>query len=213
MNAGLCNLATLRRHLLTGGLASETRFDDTIRDLGLGIAAMFEQRTGRRFAYLAGDTITVTGDRSHFIVPRYPITEVTKVEIRSSDAEAWAQQTGQPWRTNPDSGVLHFGGELGGFDTYVQVTWSGGYWWETLEPDEAGYPSAEPHADAAALPADLLSAFLLHARSVWQTLDKTGADLLRTGSSSQFVTGSIGTLDLSPQVLATLNHYRRYSLS
>lgn len=213
MNAGLCNLATLRRHLLTGSMAAETRFDDVIRDLGLGIAALFEKRCGRRFGYLAGDTIIVTGDRSHFVLPRYPLVAVTKVETRGSDADAWVESTDQPYSTNPASGMVKFGAELGNCDTQVRITWEGGYWWETLEPEDDGYPTQAPDEDAVALPADLLGAFLLHARAVWQTLDKTGADLLRTGSSSQFVTGSIGTLDLSPQVLQTLTDYRRYQLS
>jgi hypothetical protein len=213
MNAGFCNLATLRRHLLGASLADDRTHDDVLLALGLGTAAMFERRTGRRFAYLAGDTIEVTGDRSHFIVPRYPIVSITSVEYRGSDAETYTTQTGQPWRSHNASGIIHFGAELGSFDSYLRITWTGGFWWETLEPEDDGYPSAAPETAPVALPADLLAAFLLHCRSAWQTLDKTGMDLLKTGSSSQFVTGSIGTLDLSPQVSNTLDSYRRYQLS
>ena len=214
MNAGLCNLATLRRHLLAAGsMADERRFDEVLTDLGRGVAAEFDRRCNRRLAYLAGDTITITGNRAHFTLPRYPLVEVTKVETRASDADAWTEDTAQPYRTQAEAGMVFFGGELGGVETQVRLTWTGGYWFETLEPDEDGYPTSAPDPDAIALPADLLHAFLLHCRAVWQSLDKVGADLLRTGSSSQFVTGSIGSLDLSPVVSATLRHYTRYAMS
>jgi hypothetical protein len=213
MNAGLCNLATLRRHILGASLGDDRTHDDVILALGLGTAAMFENRTGRRFGYLEDDTIEVTGDRSHFIVPRYPIVSIESVEFRASDAETYAVQSDQPWRSHKASGILHFGAELGSFDSYLRITWTGGFWWEPLDPEEEGYPTAVPDPAPVALPADLLAAFLLHCRATWQVFDKTGMDLLKTGSSSQFVTGSIGTLDLSPQVINTLNDYRRYQLS
>lgn len=213
MNAGLCNLATLRRHLLGASLGDDRTHDEVLLAIGLGVAAMFEQRTGRRFGYVEEDTIEVTGDRSHFILPRYPIVEVTEVAFRASDAETYAVQTGQPWRSHNAAGIIHFGGELGSFDSYLRITWTGGFFWETLEPDEEGYPSAAPDPAPVALPADLLAAFLIHCRTVWQTLDKTGMDILKTGSSSQFVTGSLGMLDFAPQVTQTLTDYRRYQLS
>lgn len=214
MNAGLTNLDRLKKHLLVAGtLAGETKWDQVITDIGQGVAALFDAGINRDLVYQEDCEILFTGDRSHYVLPRYPLVSVKSIQMRYYDAQPWADISGQPMRSNGKSGILYFGGELGSEALQVKIVWTGGYWFEQREPEgDDGYPSVIP-AGATLLPSDLTAAFLLQCRAVWQAIDKSGADILTTGSSSQFVTGSLSGMDLLPMVKQVLNEYVRYQLS
>jgi len=211
MHCGLSNLDDLKRELLPSGLRSGRTFDAAIIAVGQGMAGIFDGRTNRLLAREADATATWSADRDHVYVPRYPIESVSRVEV-SEDGSTWETVSGEPVLWDATTGLVRFGGTVGGYDERVRVTWTGGYWFGALEPDEEGYPEMIP-TGATALPPELRSAFFLACRAVWQALDKTGADVLRTGSSSQFVSGSLSGLELPPLVEQTLLRYRRYVLS
>jgi hypothetical protein len=211
MNCGLSNLDALKRELLPSGLRSGRTFDETIIALGQGMAGIFDTETNRLLARQVDATASWSADRDHVYVPRYPIESVSRVEV-SEDGSTWETVSGEPVLWDATTGLVRFGGTVGGYDERVRVTWTGGYWFSTVEPDEEGYPETAPDG-ATALPAALRYAFFVACRAAWQALDKTGADVLRTGSSSQFVTGSLSGLELPPLVRVTLQAYRRYVLS
>ena len=212
MNAGLGNLDTMRRHLLAGTIRSERRFDDALLEVGRVVAASFERHCNRVFGWEAGSVVTASAGRSHLVLPRYPVASVSRVRIREGVSAEWEELTGEPYELDAAAGLVRFSGELGDELTVVEVTYDGGYWWETLEPEDEAYPSAKPEG-AAALPDGLRMAWLMQCRAVWASLDKTGVDVLRTGSSSQFVTGSLTQMELAPMVRELLNGYVRYALS
>ena len=218
MNCGLTNLDTLKRHLLAGSMASESQFDSVIAIIGLGVAGMFDTFTNRKLAWMAGDVVTYSGDRPHMYLPRYPIREVTSVNMRYFQTDTWCEITGQPITVNFESGLLHFGYTLGRFPLQVQTVWSGGYWYETLEPDDEGYPSAAPEAgsDPNGLPARffllpdaLRSAFLWQCEAIWAARDKLGMGLVDKPSQQS----GLGELKMSPIVEAMLRPFVRYQLS
>ena len=209
MNCGLTNLDRLKKHLLANSLAGETKWDQVITDLGLAVAALFDATINRDLAYQVNSEITFTGDRGHYVLPRYPIVSIASIQMRYFDAEPWMDITGQPIRSNAATGIVYFGGVLGTEALQVKMVWTGGYWFETLEPDDEGYPSAAP-AGVAVLPNDLTGAFLFQCRAVWQLIDKTGADILTSGKESQT---SLQTMVLIPMVRQMLNEYTRYQLS
>lgn len=212
MNCGLANLETLKRHLLADSLRDGREFDQVITSIGQSVAGLIDAFTNRKLGYLGAAEIVFTGDRRHYVLPRYPLVAVASVESRLSDADEWTKLDDEPWTTHAASGLIRFGGELGDELLQVKVKWAGGYWFETLEPDDDGWPSSAP-VGATALPADIQGAWLMQCRAVWAAIDKLGGDILKTGSSSQFVSGSLAGLELIPMVKAMLQGHIRYQLS
>ncbi len=208
MNAGLTNLDTLKKVLLASSLAGETKFDARIAAIGLGMAGAFDKFCNRRLGYKANDTIQFSGDRPHYYLPRYPIVSVASIQMRYFRTDAWADISDQPISMNEEIGMVHFGYTLGRQPLQVLATWTGGYWFETLEPEDDGYPSAAP-AGAALLPDDLRSAFLLQCEHVWDSSDQLGTGLVdKPGEQS-----AIEKLDFPPIVKTILKGYVRYQLS
>lgn len=210
MRVGLGNLDTLKKHLLAKSLgASETRFDDVIRDIGLGVGGAIENFCNRKFGRVAGDQAVFQADRASFILPRYPVEVLTAVEMKSTDADGWvAQDLSLIQSTSLGSGVVYLAEQpdAGPYYSAIRFTYTGGYWFEDKEPDDEDFPSVMP-ATATALPSELRLAWLLQCRSVWQAIDKLGGDILTTGSSSQFVTGSLSGLEMIPMVKRMLEQY------
>jgi hypothetical protein len=206
MNCGLGNLESLKRHLLPSGtMAGETRFDQVMADLGQGVADDFENFCNRKFARAAGDVCVFQADRASFVLPRYPIEEITKVEVQVATADGWFEQESSWLRSvSLASGVVYLPEppDAGPYWAQVRFTCTGGYWFEQLEPDDEGYPSAQP-AGAMGLPKGLRLAWLNHCRQVWNAYDKLGAGLV----SKPDVQTVIGELDYSASVKRTLGNY------
>jgi hypothetical protein len=218
MIAGLTNLDTLKKHLLATSQMAETRFDLVIQTLGLGIAGLFDTLCNRRLAYLDADQVVFSGDRPHYYLPRFPIRNVTSIQMRYFQTDNWTDITGQPISVNYETGLIHFGYTLGRNPMQVRVVWDGGYWFEPLEPEDAQYPSNAPVAgtDPNGLPArffilpdTLRSAFLFQCEAAWSQRDKLGLGLTdKPGEQS-----GLGKLDLAPMVKSMLNPFIRYQLS
>jgi hypothetical protein len=205
MNCGLGNLDGLRKHLLPGSLGADTKFDDKIIDIGSGVAAIMEQFCNRKFARVAGDKATFQADRASFVLPRYPVEAVTAVELKLTDAEDFqAQDISFIQSTSLASGIVYLPeqADSGPYWAQVRFTYTGGFWFETLEPDDAGYPSVMP-ASAKALPSDLRLGWLLQVREVWNKIDKLGTGLVDTPDTQT----KTGVLDLSPIVKRVLQNY------
>ena len=207
MNCGLGNLDSLKKHLLAGALMGETKFDAVIIDIGLGVAGLFEQFCNREFARMVGDVAVFQGDRASFILPRYPVEEVTKVEVKGRDLEGWVEQDADFIQaTSPLSGIVYLPdkSDAARYWSQVRFTFTGGFWFETLEPDDEGYPGVMP-AGAKALPFDLRLAWFLQCREVWNKVDKLGVGLV-SKPDEQTLTGA---LELSALVLQTLRNYQQ----
>ena len=206
MNCGLSNLDRLKRHLLAAGtLAGETRFDEVVADLGQGVAAEFETFCGRKFARLVDDVAVFPADRVHFVLPRYPIESIKTVKVKRSEAGTFVEQAAGFVKTiSAAAGIVYLPEpDAGPYDAEVQFTYTGGYWFETLEPEESGYPSAVP-AGATALPKDLRLAWVNHCRAVWDAWDKLGVGLV----DKPKVQTVIGEVDWSASVKRTLAMYQ-----
>jgi len=219
MIAGLTNLDTLKKAILPSSMAAETKFDLMLQVVGLGVAGLFDSFCNRRLAWQAADNIVFSGDRPHYYLPRFPISGITKIEMRYFQTDSWTEITGQPISVNYENGLVHFGYTLGRNPLVVRATWDGGYWFETLEPDDAAYPSTSPAVtdplalanggSVAPLPGVLRAAFLLQCEAVWAARDKLGLGLTdKPGEQS-----GITKLDLSPLIKTMLQPFIRYQLS
>jgi hypothetical protein len=218
MNCGLGNLDSLKTHLLASSLMADTRFDQVIQDIGKGVAGLMNTYCNRNFVYGENLTQIFRGARSHWYMPNYPVSVFTKVELRYFKSDNWTDISGQPLACNEETGLLSFGYTLGVDPIQVRVTWSGGHWFEMLEPGDAGYPSNLPASIANCtaiepskfnLPDALRLAWLLQCREVWNKIDKLGTGMVDK-PDQQSLTGS---LKLSPMVEDVLNGYKRYEIS
>jgi hypothetical protein len=209
MNCGLTNLDALRKHLLPDSLVGETKFDSVLQVIGLGVAGLFESHCNRKLAYVADAEIQFSGNRRHYTLPRYPVAEIESIETKYFDSEDWTDITGStPYSLNPSNGIIDWGVDLGDPQLQVKITWTGGYWFSVLEPEDEGYPEAGPEG-ATVLPADLRSAFLLQCELIWAMRDKVGLGLtVAPGEQS-----GLGNLELSPMVRTMLRGHLRYQLS
>ena len=219
MNAGFSNLDFLRRQVLANSLKTDTRFDQLIQSIGLGVAGQFGRFCNRDWAYQAGIMEVAAGDRMFWYARRAPVTQFTQVELRFFRTDSWVSIMSQPLQANEETGLIHFGYTLGRSPIEFRVTYNGGYFWEQLEPSDANYPSAVP-ADIENNPADLdpnkfmlpdelKLAWLLQVKHVWENLDKLGTDLLKSGKVSSLRFPE----DFAPSVEQTLNAFKRYQIT
>jgi hypothetical protein len=209
MNCGLGNLDTLKQHLLAPALRATRTYDVQLAALGLGIAASFEKYCNRKFARVENDKHVCTADRDHTYVPRYPMEVFTSIELKADINIGWEMQTGLVLNVNEASGLVYWGAGISFQWAQMRVTYTGGFFFETLEPDDANYPSAAP-TGAAALPDDLRLAWILQCKHVWQTIDPRGQKIVAEEKLARAVPQQVfGDMDLIPEVISILVSYRR----
>jgi len=209
MNAGLANLHSLKSHLLAPSLVAGTEFDTVLANIGLGVAAQFEKFCNRCFLRTASAVEIFPADYSQFILARTPVESISAIALKQTEALGFVAQTVNDFiRTfHPASGVVYLTtGDAGTFSAQIKFTYTGGYFWNILEPADSGYPTALP-SGATALPEDLKLAWLQQCTLAWQVKDKLGADITTTGSAAATVAGSLAGLEFLPDVKRTLTQY------
>jgi hypothetical protein len=205
MNAGFATLKYLKSQLLAEVLREDTSYDAMITAIGQGVAAQFESFCNRKFYRTEDDTAQFSADREVFVLPRFPVEEVSFIEFQSTYAAGWeAQSISLVQQVNVASGLVRFGGTLGGDMDLVRLTYTGGYWWNTNEDATDAMP-----ATATALPGDLLAAWTLQCQAVWDRADKLGNSI---GSNPDTKT-KLGELELVPLVKQMLNGRIRYQMT
>jgi hypothetical protein len=212
MDLILSNLSTLKTHLLTAALLSGTDYDAPIAALGKGVAELFQKRCNRLFPRVALGTFDFSADRTHVVLPRYPVEAITVVELRETLADGWVDQGAVNdfiLNLSEKAGLVRFNGIVGGCNARVRLTYTGGYHVNTLEPDAIGYPTALP-AGATALPNDLLFAWLFQCEYIWNSRDKLGLSIAEKPAAWA---AGIAAIDLLPLVERTLRDYTRHTLT
>lgn len=218
MNAGFSNFATLKENVLSSKTLTDTRFDNIILGIGLGMAGLIDDYCNRHFIYTENARCIITGDRPHYFLENFPIVSIAKVEMRYFLTDNWTDIDGQPISIKPDSGKLDFGYTLGRMPLQVRITYTGGYWFEQLEPTDQGYPSSAPAAIQALdpldqpyykLPDSVKQAWLLQCQEVWNKRDKLGLGTVQKPN----VMNNLALLEFVPIVKSMLEHFKRYQLS
>jgi len=208
----LSSLTYLKAQLLAEALREGTEYDAQIRALGAGVAGALDNFCNRKFAYAANDTVIFSGDRAHYYLPRYPLNDAADltVETRVARTDAWAELDAT-LTTNPQTGLLDFGFELGSPLVQVRVTYTGGYWFDTSEAGSGTLPAgATALADSAP---DVLAAWLLQCKKVWEVADPLGGRIVPSKDVPQLVGLSLAGLELIPIVKEMLRPHMRYQLS
>jgi len=209
MNAGLGNLTELKAQLLAEALRVDTGYDAVLLAIGRGVAGQFDTFCNRKLARAEGDTYTVTADREQYYLPRYPVESVSQVELKTDEATGWVVQADDIILTkNPASGMVYLGSAYGPYYAHIRFTYTGGYWFDETEENNDTLPTG-----ATALPADVKLAWILQCRAVWQSIDKLGTDILKTGSSAAQAAASVSGLDLVSAVEKALQKHIRYAMT
>lgn len=210
MNAGFSNLATIKNLLLgETSIESETQFDAVITALGLGVVGQFEKHCGRKFQRQAGVTQIIPADRAQFLLNRYPVEVVTQWELKQDEQDGFVvQDITQILTTDLESGIVYMPetNDVGKYYHQVRFTFTGGYFWETLDKGEAGWPTAIP-ATANILPPDLFNIWTLQVRHLWKNIDKLGREVLSDEEVKSL------PKDFAPTVEDNLSAYIRYNLA
>ena len=216
MNVSLSNLFQLKTQVLAPSLVASTDYDARLTALGLGVASAFENFCNRKFARAAAATQILAADRCQFLLNRFPLESLAQYELKKNEVDGFIVQDLRNVQTvDLVSGIVFFSAhaDLGQYFNQVRFTFAGGYFWETLEPTDGGYPTAPP-AGSAALPDDLRLAFYLQCKRTWEALDKIGDKISEVGpgeKGGRFELG-IGGVDLSPLVKQMLQQYIRINL-
>lgn len=212
MNLGLGNLDSLKTHCLQASAQADTSFDDVLAAIGKGVAAAMQGYCNRDFARASGKIDQFSADRSYWIARAYPVEALTSLETQDSYGGAWTAQTLSSVLASSalDRGLIDFGGQLGSSLTRARLTYTGGYFFETLEPDDEGYPTATP-AGSTALPDDLRLAWLTQCNAWFIKRDKL--NLISAAGQVPEAAGVIAALaarPLEPEVKAMLQSFIRW---
>lgn len=209
MDLTIGNLYTVKQHVLGSSLATSTEFDTVLATLAKGVAAQFEKFCNRKFPRLAGDTFICPANRDFVTVLRYPIESISALAQKSSEADGFvtlgAVNSVLSGIQNA-AGIVQFGTQLGSHLEQVRITYTGGYFYETLEPTDGGYPTSQP-SGSTALPEDIRLAWLLQLGEVWNKRDKLGLGI----SGKPDDQAGLATLKLIPAVEEMLRPHRRFA--
>lgn len=178
MNAGLANLATLKAWLLPSSLTAGADYDTQIAAIGKGVALALERYCNRHFARTVNDIFECPADRLHVVLPRFPIEAAPTIDLRDDLTTGYVAQTYNDLVIdhNLAAGLIKFGAWAGASTSRLKFTYTGGLWWEQLEPADQGYPTAQP-TGSTAVPDDILLAWRLQCEFVWKQRDKLGLNI------------------------------------
>lgn len=214
MNAGLSNLATLKAHLLAAPVRNDgtlgSAFDSVLLDIGKGVSAQMEKFCQRKFLRVVNQLEVFPADRSEFVMMLAPVEIVWFAALKLSEADGFITQTADFIHVvDYNAGIVFTDPARDAGPSYAQVrfTYTGGYWWEQLEPGDGGYPSTQP-SGSAALPDDLKLAWLIQCQHIWDSVDRLGQGI----ADKPKAYSAINSLDLAPQVREMLRGYVRYRM-
>lgn len=211
MNVGLGNLRELKAHLLAEALRADSAYDEAIAAIGKGVAALFEKFCDRKFGRVENDTETFAADRAGFVLSRFPIESVSKLEFKSDEATGfveWTPLTDYIRSIDNASGVIYLPdqADAGKYWSQLRFTFTGGYWFDTSEDAES--PEAQP-AGSNALPNDLKLAWLQQCQELWNKRDKLGTGIVAEAGKEFSLAGT----GLLAGVKIVLMGYQRFAIT
>lgn len=202
MNAGLSNLIWLKKRLLLASDVSGSTCDDAVAAVGLGVAGMFEDEMDRKLGRVAGDAYEAPGDRTYYVLPRYPVETVTAVQVRDYLGESWASYS-LNYNLLPVSGLVTFVSWPASRGGSVKITFTGGFWWDTTEDNTGTQPSG-----STIVPEGLRNAWAMACKTLW---DRSG---LENAAKAGFGSEEAGRIlaegfEWPKNVRETIQRYRR----
>jgi hypothetical protein len=210
MNIGLGNLTELKGQLLAASLRADTNYDAVITGIGLGVANWFDQFCNRTFCRTAGKVDTFSADRRHWYLNCFPVESISALAKKDDETDGFVAYPLPPdsgsliQAMQMDQGYLMFIALQGYYWSRLQVTYTGGFWFDTTEDGSGVMP-----ATATPLPAAVKSAWYLQCQHVWKRWDKLGAQIAQNPEGQSALSG----LAMVPMAEEFLRPFMRMQMS
>jgi hypothetical protein len=210
MNIGLGNLTELKGQLLAASLRTDSNYDAVIMGIGLGVANLFDQYCNRTFCRTAGAVDTFSADRRHWYLRCFPVETISAVAKKDDETDGFVASAPPPdsssliQQTQLDQGYIMFISLQGYFFSRIQVTYTGGFWFDTTENGTGVMPGT-----ATALPGAVKSAWYLQCQHVWKRWDKLGAQIAQNPEAQAALQG----VELIPLVKEMLQPFKRMQMT
>lgn len=207
---GFATLTFLKAQLLAEALRTDPAYDGIVTQVGKGVAGQFENFCNRKFARVEGFVETTAADYCSFQMARFPLEVMTSIELKMNETDGFVMQTLPGYVRSFDlaKGVVYLpeNADAGPYYAQLRFTYTGGYWIDGTDECSATAPAGQ-----TALPDELRFAWIIQCKRVWESIDKTGVDILHVGPGEKGGRFELGTggLELAPQVQQTLRNFVR----
>ena len=191
----LATLASIKARL--GLDLFDTADDNLLTSILKHVSARFAAECNRIFDYGAGLTYEFRADQANIFVDHPPVQSVTQFDVKSTESEGWTLQSGIDYLLLPRRTVIELLQPIGARFQIARVTYTGGYI----------LPGTTPTVNQTSLPDDIEQACIEQVAYWYQRRSQLG--LQSTSNDSGIIT-KYQSLDLLPQVRATLKRYERW---
>ncbi len=207
---GLGNLISLKRQVLGASLYSRTTWDAQLAEIGKGVAKQFDKFCNRKFQRSVGATDEFNADRQSWILERYPVETVTAFKLRTDMASGFVSLGAVDTiilNRDDKAGIIHFGLQ-GNYQNKLQVTYTGGYWFDDAETENTSQP-----AGSTLVPDDVKEAWYLQCKRVAEVSDLLSTDFAGEKKGESLLGTASPTLELTPQVKQMLQGHIRMAVT
>jgi hypothetical protein len=188
----LTQLTTIKDRLTITVSTYDTLLTSAIKAVG----DRFDKICNRTLARTVGANQEFPGDKTEITLACFPVESVTKLELKSTEAEGWVEQTGIDYLIR-NACIVSLSSRLGTWRDQGRITYTGGY----------VLPGTTPGAGQTALPDDLEQAAVEQVAYWFRNRDVLG--LIRNwpsgGTYQVFM-----KIELLPSVEATLKSHERW---
>ena len=140
---------------------------------------------------------TFSADRRHWYLNCFPVESISALAKKDDRGDGFVGYALPPDASSliqamqMDQGYIMFIALQGYYLSRIQVTYTGGFWFDTAEDGSGVMP-----AGATPLPAAVKSAWYLQCQHVWKRWDKLGAQIAQNPEGQS----ALGALGLIPMV-------------
>lgn len=197
-------LTALKAFVLPSPLQDRSDYDAALQQIGEGVAEAFDRFCDRKLRRAVDDSFIVSGRSTVCVLPRYPVESITRTETREDYSAAWVEETGLVDLLFARSGVLDIT-PSGGEHSQLKVIFTGGYFVDLT--GDTDLPSG-----ATAMPSDLMLAWQLQCKHVFDIMDKDGESFRDADRGLGGALVSLLNIDLLPAVENRLRTYKRQAI-
>ena len=180
---------------------TDPQHDDLLTSVLEALSARFDKETNRTLARTVNATFEFDPVSTEICPGCYPIESVSKLELKTTEAEGWVEQTGIDYLIR-NGCVISLPSPLSTMNSQpstCRVTYTGGY----------VLPGNTPSAGQTPLPSDLEQACIEQAAAWFLRRDMVGLD---TSWPKGGILQRFSKLDLLLHVEQVISRYRRWTL-
>jgi hypothetical protein len=120
----LTQLSTVKDRLAIA--PATTTYDTLLTSAIKAVSTPFDKLTNRTLARTVGTTQEFPADKTELILSCFPLETVTKLELKSTEAEGWVEQTGIDHLIR-NACIVSLSSRLGTWRDQGRITYVGGY--------------------------------------------------------------------------------------